>query len=359
MINQDTIIVTWGFGPTYRDRIKYQIDEASKVGYDKVMKYFILTDKVEDFVGLDKNIQDLIIDAVDIEELRKDDEFSKTYEPLPEKTDDDELYAKQIRDLSDNKGLLLSYGLKRYVIKALAERGITKFLYMDSDIELFYKHILEGKISEEDFWKEFNTPVNSVKGCGYERIYFTGVNNNQMEFVWSRSAGVQDSKYAFQACSIVADKYYSEIGHPESFEIITSLPILEGPLRLFNFDSPSKVMEYFNTFNHVYRLFLENRKLYETNLCGGYILCDYFPLALTNIIQRMESMHFTGKMFQFRVFFEDRFWGAPWHEDPSCDSETKHLISTKNKKEFLEVNAKLIECMKAKNQWPSINYSTY
>ena len=359
MNNEEIVIVTWGFGPTYRDRIKYQIDEASKVGYDRIMKYFILTDMVEDFVGLEDHIQNLIIDVVDIEELRKDDEFSKVYEPLPKEKVNDELYAKQLRHNSDDKKLLLSYGLKRYALKALAEKNITKFLYMDSDIELFYKFILTGRITEEQFWKEFDIPLNCIKGCGSEKLYFSDMNSdNKMDFVFSRSVGVHDSVRALQASSIVAHQYYKEIANPEKFQIITERPILEGPIRLYNFENSDKLLQYFNTFNHVYRLFLETPQLYNTNLCGGYILCDYLPLSLTNLIENISNEHFLGWMFQFRVFFEDRFWGTPWHIDPDCDSETKYLISTKNKKEFLEVNAKLIDCMRAKNQWPFVYYST-
>lgn len=359
MDNEEVVIVTWGFGPTYRERIKYQIDESSKIGYNRIMKYFILTDKVEDFTGLDKNIQDLIVGVVDIEELRKDDEFSKKYEPLPEEKDNDELYAKQLRYNSDEKKLLLSYGLKRYVFKALAERNITKFLYMDSDIQLFYEHIVSGRLSEEEFWGHFDIPLNCIKGCGSEKLYFTGMDANQkIDFVWSKTAGAHDSVRALQACSIVANQYYNEVGQPQKFEILTELPILEGPVRLYNFEHSEKLLQYFNTLNHIYRLFLETPQLYNTNLCGGYILCDYLPLSLVNLIENISNEHFPGYVFQFRVFYEDRFWGVPWHFDPDCNGKELYLISAKNKTEFLEINTELINCMRGKKQWPFSFYST-
>jgi hypothetical protein len=244
-------------------------------------------------------------------------------------------------------------------LKALAKKNITKFLYMDSDIELFYKFISTGRITEEQFWNEFDIPVNCIKGCGSERLYIGDMDDNQkVEFVWSRTAGIGDSKKALQACSIVSHKYYNEIGAPDNFEIITSLPILEGPVRLYNFESSEKLLKYFNTLNHVYRLFLETPELYKTNLCGGYILCDYLPLSLTNIIEDVSVKHFPGWLFQFRVFFEDRFWGSPWYVNEDCGCEKNYLVSTKSKVDFLEVNAKLIECMKENNQWPFIGYST-
>lgn len=359
MNNKDTIIVTWGFGPTYRDRIKYQIDEAYKVGYDKIMKYFILTDKVEDFVGLEDHIKNLIVGVENIEDLRKDDEFSKVYEPLPEEKDDDQIYAQQIRFNSDTKNLLLSYGLKRYALKALAKRNITKFLYMDSDIELFYKFILNNRITEENFWKEFDIPINCIKGCGSEKLYFTGTNENQkIEFIWSKTAGIQDSKKALQACSIASYEYHKNIGKLNDFKILTELPILEGPLRLYNFESSEKLLKYFNTLNEIYSIFLKNPELYSTNLCGGYILCDYLPLSVTNIIENISNQHFPGYMFQFRVFYEDRFWGAPWHLDPDCNGKSLYLISTKSKAEFLDINAELIDCMRKRNLWPCYAYST-
>ena len=70
-MNKDIIISTWGFGPTYRNRIKFQIEEALKSGYNPLMKYIILTDHVNDFAGLDQSMRDMIVDVVDIEDLRK------------------------------------------------------------------------------------------------------------------------------------------------------------------------------------------------------------------------------------------------------------------------------------------------
>jgi hypothetical protein len=359
MNNQDLIIVTFGFGPTYRDRVKYQINEAStRFGYDKVMKYFILTDRVEDFIGLDKNVQDLIVDVVDIEECRKDDEFSKLYEPLPEEKIDDELYATQLRYNSDVKKLLFSYGLKRYALKALAQRGITKFLYMDADIKLHYDHIVEGKKTEEEFWGEFDIPVNCIKGCGTETLKFTQLDkNNDMQFIYSKTAGSHDSVRALQASSIVMYKYFEELGQLEKFIIPLELTIIEGPVRIFNFESVSKLESYFNTLNSVSRLFLQNGQLYSTNLCGGYILCDYLPLSVANSLENIQVQHLPGHLFEYRNFFEDRFWGTQWYENHECDSETTYLISTKSKKEFLKKNEKMIECMKKRNQWPYVSWS--
>ena len=65
-MNKETVIAMWGMGPTYRERIIYHIQTAYNFGYDKIMKYVILTDRVEDFVGLEPHIQNLIIDVVDV-----------------------------------------------------------------------------------------------------------------------------------------------------------------------------------------------------------------------------------------------------------------------------------------------------
>lgn len=359
MIEKETIIASCTFGPTYRDRLKFQIEEAASLGYDKVMKHFIITDRVEDFVGLDKKLQSMIIDVVDIEDMRKDDEFSKMYEPLPEEKVDEEIHAQQLRYNSDQRRLLFSYNLRRYSFKGMAERGISKFLLIDNDVKVNYDNIFKNNISEEDFWNVFNIPSNCIKGCGYETLKWSPEmgEDNTIRLVWSRSMGNRDSMLALQACSVVAYQYYLETQNLQKFNIIDKLEVLEGGLRLYNFENAEKLNQYFNTMNRVCKIFLENDNLRNCNLAGGYILCDYLPTSLTNIIENISAQHFPGHMFEFRNFFEDRFWGPPYIYHPLCEGEPKHFLPAKNRKEFYEINAKMITAMKSTNQWPYISWS--
>ena len=270
-MNKDIVISTWGFGPTYRNRIKFQIEEAIKSGYNPLMKYVILTDHINDFVGLDQSMRDMIIDVVDIEDLRKDDEFSLKYEPLPEEKVDDYEYAKQLRYNSDNR-------------------------------------LVSGQISEETYWNIFDTPENSIKGSGYEVIKFGRIDDQQkMEFIYGKTIGSTDSTRVLQACSTVTYKYYEERGELDRWKILEELATLEGCIRYYNFESTEKLDAFFNSYNSIYNLFLEQPRLYDVNRCGNYMLCDVIPLALASQVNDIELLHFPGSLYQLRVFFQDRF----------------------------------------------------
>lgn len=357
-MKKDIVLSTWGFGPTYRNRIVYNIEEAIKSGYPNPMKYFILTDHVSDFVGLDQSIRDMIVDVFDINDLRKDDEFSKKYEPLPQEKVDDYGYAMQLRKNSDELGLLPSYGLQRYSLKALSELGVSNFLCIDSDVEIPYNRLVSGVISEEEYWGNFNTPINSIKGSGYEVVKFGHIDDQRkMEFIYGNTIGASDSILALQACSTVSYKYYEDLGRLDSWRIVTELPTLEGCIRYYNFESSQKLKDFFDSYNKIYSLFLSHPRLYDVNRCGNYMLCDVVPLALSSKLNDIQLLHFPGKLYQLRVFFQDRFWGPPWYYNPDCNGKGLHLLPAKTLKEFLDINNELICCMRERNQWPNITYT--
>lgn len=359
-INNQIVIATWGFGPTYRDRIKYNIREALDSGYDKLMKFVILTDYLDDFKNLEPEIQNLIVGVYDINELRRDDEFSFEFEPIPMSVVNDEEYAKEWRNFCDNQNKLMSYSLKRYLLKAVAQNtDYTKILMIDSDIELPYTRLVSGQLDEKEFWAHLTTPTNTVRGCGYEEIRFAHIERTTYQFIASCAAGARDSQLALQAATVVAYEYLKNHDKLNEFTIVSRLPILEGPLRFFNFSDKDQLMNFFNTLNEVTQLFLHHRELYSTNLCGGYILCDYLPLSVAILLAKMKPFHFSGKMYHFRIFHEDRFFGPSWFEFHDCNGKKLYLKQAKSRAEFLEINAEIIECMKKTNQWPSIMWSCF
>ena len=360
-INEQIVIATWGFGPTYRDRVKYNIQEAYSSGYTKLMKFVILTDYVEDFSNMAPELKNLIVGVHDINELRKDDTFSFEFEPIPVNVTNDEEYAKEWRELCDKNFKLMSYSLKRYLLKAIYETtNYTKILMIDSDVELPYNRLVSGQLDEKQFWAHLHTPVNTLRGCGYEEFNLINIPpENRLELIWSKSVGYADSKKAIQSMSIVMYNYYKQHNRLNEFFIRNNFPIVEGPLRFFNFSDRNKLIQFFNTLNDVTKLFLEHPQLYSTNRCGGYILCDYLPLSLALIIDDVKSFHFSGRMYHFRTFHEDRFFGPSWFEYHDCNGKNLHLKQAKNRKEFLEINEEIIECMKKTNQWPSISWSCF
>lgn len=362
-LHEQIVIATWGFGPTYRDRVKYNIEEAYNSGYQRLMKFVIMTDYVSDFTNLKPEIQDMIVGVFDINELRQQDDFSFQFEPIPKNVVDDAEYAKEWRSICDDQHQLMSYGLKRYLLKAIAEHTeYTKILMIDSDVELPYDRLVSGQLDERSFWAHLNTPENTIRGCGYEelRILRTGIStfSGVFELIGSKSMGGTDSVKGLQAATAVMYEYLRAHQRLNEFDPLERMPILEGPVRYFNFSSKERLRSFFNTFNHVMKIFLETRQLYSCNTCGGYILCDYLPLSLTMILEKTNSFHFAGQMYHFRIFHEDRFFGPSWTEYPDCNGKHLYLKEAKSRKEFLEINAEIIECMKKNNQWPSSKWSS-
>ena len=349
---KDNVISTWGFGPTYRNRIKYQIEESYNTGYDSIMKYIILTDNKDDFTGLGKHIRDLIIDVVELNDLRKDDEISLKFEPMPDKYCTDREYAAAIRYQSNVLNLLPSYGLQRYGIKTVANLGFSKFLCMDSDVKLPYDRIVNGTLSEEEFWENYNTPINTLKGGSFENVGFGSVDAmGKLEFIWARSIGESDTRTVLQAVTTISYNFYSKRNELNKFHIIQSLKTVEGGIRYFNFEDTNKTHKFIDTYNELYSFFLENTIFYNINRASNYMLCDIIPLGLVCEIENIPIIHYPGSLYTGRQFFMDRFWGPPYYQHPGCKQEI--LLPADSLAEFLEINKDIIECMQLHGNWPS------
>ena len=160
------IVATWGTGPTYRNRIKHNIQKAIDTGYDNIMNYIILTDYPEEFDDFRKS-NNKIIDILDIHKIRKNHPWSEKHEYIP-LGKDEKSYGEDYWNSKHKKNKNFSYGLNRFSLPAIAELGFNKFLMCDCDVDIRYDKIIKNECSEEDFWKEFDTPVNSMKGCDLE-----------------------------------------------------------------------------------------------------------------------------------------------------------------------------------------------
>ncbi len=66
-----------------------------------------------------------------------------------------------------------------------------------------YDKIVSGELTEEQFWDEFNTPVNSMKGCVAETVH---IDQETQKFIGSNAMGIGQSLLSFQVCSILFDR---------------------------------------------------------------------------------------------------------------------------------------------------------
>ncbi len=331
------IIVTWGLGPSYRDRVKHNFLKSLETGYNNTMDYLILTDIPEDFDELRKSTNK-IIDVVNIHEVREQYPWSKEIEFIPT---DQENYGKEYRDHMNTRKSF-SYSLNRFSLPRIAELGYTKFIMHDPDADIRYDRIVNGEITEEDFWNQFDTPVNSMKGCHME---YVGIDPGDV-FVPSAAIG-PNSKITLQMSSILMDRLNQNLNsnfHP----ILSKLNITEGPFRYYNFESPEKIKEYFDIWNESIKISFSNPEFQICSQCGGYMLCDYIPVGVTNHYCGVKVLHFDPLYYTVNIYFTDRYFSPKVMNFP----DGSHLMPANTLEEFYQINAKQIEILKQQNQWP-------
>lgn len=344
------IVSLWGFGPSYRKRVKLNILDAIEMGYDNMMDYVVLTDMPEDFTEFAEQTGKIKA-IVNIHEARQEYEWSKELEFIPSVTTDPKQYGDEYNEAL-HKRKLFSYSLHRFSFPTIAKLGYTKIVFMDGDVKLRYDKIMNGELTEEQFWAEFDSPINSMKGCVYELLGVRPDTYNQQQgtfdFKWSMAMGTGQSFGALQACSIVLHELH-KIYNVNRPSIILELPITEGPFRYYNFNSPEKVQEYFETWNECIRLFHSDHFLRNFQQCGGYMTCDYMPVATNNVFHNMQVLNFPNTVYARQIHYTDRYFlplngGAP-------GLGTK-FIPGESEEDFIEKNKELKQILEDRNAWP-------
>jgi len=350
------IISLWGFGPSYRRRVKLNIMEAVKSGYHNLMDYVILTDYPDDFKELGL-LTGKIAAVVNVHEIREQYPWSKEFEFIPPSYNDEVKYAEEYR-AAMSMGLDFNYSLHRFSFPKIAELGYNKIVFMDADVKI--KYDLIGKtpsppeipytLTEEEFWAEFNTPPNTMKGCVKETIKFINNEDGTVRLVTAMAMGNYQSKVGLQLASVLVREAYKKYGPGEEHApILESLDITEGPFRYYHFDSTDKVKKYFDVWNDNIRLTNQNRIYRNCNLCGGYMLCDYIPVAAANVYHSMAVENFPNKVYQRQIWYEDRYFIPP--NAAGFNASFKDALS---QEEFFEANKELIDKMKTHKAWPHV-----
>jgi hypothetical protein len=332
------VVVTWGLGPSYRDRVKQNFLESISMGYSDTMDYIILTDLPSDFDEL-RSSTNKIIDVINIHEVRKDYPWSIDIEYIPT---NQETYGKDYRDNLYNENFF-SYSLNRFSLPRIAELGYTKFIMHDPDANLKYDKIVSGEISEEEFWSEFDTPINSMKACHREEL------NIEFEKFQHANAMGSASLSGLQLASIMMDRLNHKYDTHQKNPILVNLPITEGPFRYYNFESAEKVKGYFDIWNECCKISYSNHIFRGCCGCGGYMLCDYIPVGTANRYCNIQVLDFSKKYYDIKIYFTDRYF-LPRSINFSDGSG---LTPANTIEEFYEVNKDKIEILKSENRWPT------
>jgi hypothetical protein len=335
------IISLWGLGPSYRRRVKLNILDAISMGYSNIMDYVILTDYPEDFIELSEQTNKIKA-IIDINKVRELYPWSIELEHIPTSSTNEKEYGEQyINNLQYGK--MFSYSLHRFSFPTISQLGYNKIVFMDGDVKIRYDKIVSGELTEEQFWEEFNTPVNSMKGCVAENVY---IDENTLQFNRSQAMGWDQSMLALQACSIIYHELCKK-HNTHRYYLIQNLPITEGPFRYYHLKSPDKVKEVFDIWNDCIEITLSNPNLKSCQYCGGYMLCDYMPVATSNLYCGIQVLNFPNTVYNRQIHFEDRYFIPP-----GVPGFGGNFNVGENLEDFMEKNKELKKMMDHHKAWP-------
>lgn len=334
------IVSIWGLGPSYRDRVKHNIQKAIDTGYDNVMDYVVLTDVPEDFYDFrDKTKK--IVDIVNIHEIRDSYPFSKELEFFPT---NQEAYGKDYVD-AYNARKYFSYSLNRFSLKRISELGYNRFIMQDPDADIRYDKVVNGQIQEIDFWNQFDTPINSMKACHKETIIL----RDQTIFKSSDAIGPQGSLVTLQIVAVAIDRLNS-IRSTRVNPLKNVLDVTEGPFKYYHLESPDAVRDYFEVLNECVRTCYSSIEFKMASIGGGYMLCDFIPVATANVYKDISVINFENDYFTVNVYGNDRYFMPK----PISLPDGSGLIPAQTLEEFYIINKDKIQQLESTLRWPKL-----
>ena len=249
-------------------------------------------------------------------------------------------YSKEYREKNNKEGKIFSYGLNRFSLPTISEMGYSRFLMCDCDTDIRYDRIISGEVTETEFWNEYLTPTQTMKGCDLEHF------NRRTEH-W----GYLNIILANHLRYYLKTNRPNNIDHPSDFVWLSSeYWQTEGPFRYYNLKSPEMVMDVFNIWNDLLCLCLTD-SMFKKQLCpGGYMYIDNVTVSVTNEYLGISPLNFDKFWHTVNVYKSDRFYFPAGFEE-NVNGEKLSLQPTNTKEEFYEVNKKLIDYYKNKGQW--------
>jgi len=339
---ENIIICTWGISPTYRRRVKLNIQKAIDTGYDKIIPYIILTDDPSDFYELQDKTKK-IVDIIDIHETRaKYSPWSESVEYISREKDE-EKYGKDFVYNRDKLGKRFSYGLHRFYLPRVSELGYNRFVHNDPDHDIRYDKIVSGEITEEYFWNEFNTPINTMKGG--ELTTYTP------EQTWGNVMINISNILRYEM-----KKRHSEYKYQIQY-IFNKFVFTEGPFRYYHLENADDVLKYFLYWDEVAEINLTENGLVDCSKgtsAGMYL--DYAMWAVVNDMMKITPMNFGRTCQSLNIFWSDRYFCPSPLSYTFPDGRFLDVLPGKTKEDFLTINKELLDIVDKlgwfHDQWP-------
>ena len=326
------LVSIWGLGPTYRNRMKITIQKAIDTGYPHILPYIILTDVPSDFYEL-RDKTDKIIDIIDLHaEREKYSSWSKELEYLCQERYDEQKYGEEFFNAKE-QSKKFSYAVHRFVFPRIAELGYNRFLHSDGDVDIRYDKIVNGTLSEEEFWEQFNTPVNSVRGLDLE----------------TKKMDTGGAHY-FNISIIVADilRYEIERLHPEYNHLYCmhlETTQTECGFRYYHFADTSRILKYFEIWDEIAYIVLSHRYLRQAVGAGGYVNIDNVMHTVLADVFQMQMLNFGKEYHLVNIHNADRYF-CPRPLGAFINGVEVVIKAGKTRDDYMEINKELIEVLK-------------
>jgi hypothetical protein len=336
-ISKEIVVATWGIGKSYRNRVKHNIQKSINTGYDKILPYIILTDHPEDFNEF-RLKNNKILDVININDERKlHSNWSFDLEYIPDTLDEIE-YSILYREKNNKEHKKFSYGLNRFSLPTIAKLGYTKFILCDSDVDIRYDLIVDGTISENIFWEQFNTSINTMKGVDLEHF------NMSDNSTWSKANIILANllKYnIFQNHPYLKKPNFLGLNYTQT----------EGPFRYYNLIDKYKVNKVFEIWDECIKFILSDFQFRQQISPGVYMYIDNLAFSITNELLDIGFLNFDKAFFKVNVYKSDRFF-FPMGGNETINGSEISLQPANTLEEFLIKNKELIEYYKSINNWP-------
>lgn len=202
------------FGPVY----KYRLDLLKNSSYEIRDKVNILTDKIS-YNSFYQEFHD-DYNFIMIEDLKNKYELSEKYEIIPNIFTDEEHQFRTLEDFYKEKNNYFPFDIHRFIFPYFLERGIKKFIIIESDMMIINNHELIDLFFETLPEKSIFAPI-----MGHDHDL--------------------ESK----------QKFWNSLninGIPKDILIGQTVPFYDGWCRGFNFDTLSDMKEFFDLWNTAY-----------------------------------------------------------------------------------------------------------
>jgi hypothetical protein len=183
-----------------------------------------------------------------------------------------------------------------------------------------------------------------MKACHKETL----VIRDSVVFRCSNAIG-QGSLVTLQIVAVAIDRINS-IRNTKVNPLKNVLDVTEGPFKYYHFSNPQEVKDYFEVLNECVKICYSSVEFMMASIGGGYMLCDFIPVAAANAYKNVGVLNFENQYFTVNVYGNDRYFmpKAVNLQDGSG------LIPAETLEEFYEINKDKIQQLESNLRWPKL-----